>query len=366
MITSHISFERRSVSIKIFLSIGLTTSILTSFAKQAYIIGWGSNNILSLSLSSNGDFDKTQIAETRVIMNPWFMTQSNHFQEDKTFYLNQENAAELSFYQWHDDNLPLQYLWGLQLSGHPWGWGFLDDYLYISSHMENKMYVYKRHNSTQFELLQALDAPSPTGFGIINHNLYTTSWLNNKALNYSIDEENGSLTLEQEIASCLKPRGIWTFNIGASDNPFYMGYTICEDSNQIGVYQIDVNNRLQFKKNISSAGINPIAMGFYSAVSAGQRHDFAYVANYYSNDLAVYKILNTSSENPGGLEYITKYKTGINPFNLAIDNETSRLYMPNMGSNDVYTYQINTNGTLLLLDKWKLPGVISPVTVNIY
>lgn len=339
---------------------------LNSTAQQAYIIGFGSNNVLSVDLNTDGTFNKDKKVETKVIVNPWYLSQSNKFAEDKTFYLNQENAAELSFYKLISDTQPLEYLGGLRFSGHPWGWGFADDYLYISSHMENRMYVYKRNSNTQYESIQTLSALSPVGFGIIDYYLYTTSWTGNKAMAYAIDKNNGKLTLMQETPSCIAPRGIWTFDIGNSDSPYHIGYTVCENSNQVGIYKIDSDHKLISLGNTSSKGINPITMGFHFLEQSGKKRYFAYVANYLSNDIAVFKIHDSLEQNPGTLEYFYTYKTGINPFNFAVNSQNKLLYVPNMGSNDIYTYKISDDGQLNLLDKWKVPEIISPVTVVIY
>jgi 6-phosphogluconolactonase (cycloisomerase 2 family) len=153
---------------------------------------------------------------------------------------------------------------------------------------------------------------------------------------YTIDGTTGALTLMGTVSTGTGPDSV---AVDPSGKFVYVTneYDVPGGTGSVSMYTLDATTGALTSIGTIAAGTEPVSV---VADPAGQ---FAYVANFQSNNVSMYSIDATT----GALTSIGTIAAGTNPDSVAVDPAGKFAYVSNNGSNNVSMYTINsTTGAL--------------------
>jgi 6-phosphogluconolactonase len=147
---------------------------------------------------------------------------------------------------------------------------------------------------------------------------------------YTINATTGALTSIGTIAAgdgpnsvAVDPSGKFVYVANAGESS--------DSAGNVSMYTINTATGALAATGTIAAGMDPTSVVFDPAAN------FAYVANFGSNDISIYTINTTT----GILTSAGTMTAGTNPLSVAVDPTGKFAYVLNFGSNDVSTYTIN-------------------------
>ena len=161
-----------------------------------------------------------------------------------------------------------------------------------------------------------------------------------------VDDKNNLITYKHSIAvdSSDGPR-----HMTLSDDGKYL-YVLNELSNTVSSFEFDgKNGDLKF-----IAKVKMLPSDFNGDNTGGDIHlskngQYLFATNRGHNSIVTYKV------DGGKLELKSHTKTGDIPRNFTITNDGAYLFCANQNSDDIYIYEIETNGNLQFIQKFSIP-----------
>jgi len=170
---------------------------------------------------------------------------------------------------------------------------------------------------------------------------------------YTVNSTTGALTSIGMIAAGSGPDSV------AVDPAGNFAYVANFDSNDVSMYTIDATTGALASTGTIAAGTSP------DSVAVDPASKFAYVTNFNSNDVSMYTIDAAT----GALTFIGSIAAGTNPYSVAVDPGGKFAYVANWTGNDadgsVSMYTIDAT-TGVLTPSGTIATELSPTSIVIH